>query len=202
MESNEDARPGAARVLAAVRTHGDGITAALLSQQLGLHVTTIRFHLDHLQRDGLVSGMTVPTGGRGRPRVVYTAVDVPDARAGMLAALADAAAGEGPAAVRAREAGERWAESLPVQSVDAATALATVFRQLGFAPEPRDGGIALAACPFIDQAREHPDAVCGVHQGLAAGLARRAGASVELRPFQGDVCVVGVLGVAPSATSA
>lgn len=192
MRPLEDARPGAGRVLGAVRAHREGVSATELAEELGLHVTTVRFHLERLARQGLVAGMTLPTGGRGRPRGVYRAIEVPDARAGMLAALADAAAGEGPAAVRAREAGERWATSLNLDVRDAAGALATVFRQLGFAPEPFGDGLALTACPFIEEARQHPEAVCGVHQGLAAGIARRAGASVELRPFQGDVCVLGV----------
>lgn len=196
MRPYEDARPSARRVLDAVRAHREGVSAAVLSHELGLHVTTVRFHLERLARDGLITSVTEPTGGRGRPRGMYRVVEVPDARAGMLAALADAAAGEGPAAVRARAAGERWAESLSLEVRDAASALASVFRQLGFAPEPFGDGLALTACPFIEEARQHPDAVCGVHQGLAAGIARRIGATVELRPFQGDVCV---LGVAPRA---
>ncbi len=192
MRPTEDARPGAGRVLAAVRASARGATVTELASDLGLHVTTVRFHLERLERQGLVAGVTETTGRRGRPRGVYRAVAVADARAGMLAALADAAAGEGPAAVRAREAGERWAASLNLEVRDAASALTAVFRELGFAPEPFGDGLALTACPFIEEARQHPEAVCGVHQGLAAGIARRAGASVELRPFQGDTCVLAV----------
>ena len=192
MRIDEDARPGAGRVLAAVRDAAAGVTAAELGSRLGLHVTTVRFHLDRLAADGLVAGRAVSSGARGRPRLVYQAVRVPDARAGMLAALADAAAGDGPAAERAQRAGERWAEGLDVKGLDPVAALAAVFTELGFAPVPSEGGLALRACPFLDDARHHPEVVCGVHHGLAAGIARRAGASVELRPFQGSVCLLAV----------
>jgi predicted ArsR family transcriptional regulator len=190
MRIDEDARPGAGRVLAAVRDAGAGVTAAELGSRLRLHVTTVRFHLDRLAADGLVAGRAVPSGGRGRPRMVYQAVRVPDARAGMLAALADAAAGDGSVAERAQCAGESWAEGLDVDGLDPVAALAAVFTELGFAPAPVEGGLALRACPFLDDARRQPEVVCGVHRGLALGIARRAGASVELRPFQGDVCVL------------
>jgi len=195
MMLGEDARPGAERVLAAVRDAAAGVTAGELAALLGLHVTTVRFHLERLAADGRVAGAAVPTGGRGRPHVVFRAVRVPDARAGMLAALAEAAAGEGPVAERAQNAGERWARTLDLGEVGeagVAGALADVFAQLGFAPERAEGGLALRACPFLDDARRHPEVVCGVHRGLAIGIARRAGGEVELRPFQGDVCVLAI----------
>ena len=122
--------------------------------------------------------------------MVYQAVRVPDARAGMLAALADAASGDGPVGDRAQRAGERWAQGLDVGQADVMNALANVFAKLGFAPVPSAGGLFLRACPFLDDAKRHPEVVCGVHRGLAMGIARRAGGDVELRPLQGDVCVL------------
>ncbi len=192
MRIDEDARPGAGRVLAAVREASGGVTARELATRLALHVTTVRFHLDRLAADGLVAGRAVPSGGRGRPRMVYQAVRVPGARAGMLAALADAAAGDGPVAERAQRAGERWAEALGVDGLDPVVALAAVFTELGFAPVLAEGGLTLRACPFLEDARRHPEVVCGVHRGLALGIAQRAGATVDLRPFQGNACVLAV----------
>ena len=192
MMLDEDARPGAERVLAAVRDAGAGVTAGEVAARLGLHVTTVRFHLERLAADGRVAGAAVQTGGRGRPRVVFRAVRLPDALAGMLAALTEAAAGEGPVAERAQNAGERWARTLDLGEAGVVGALADVFAQLGFAPERAEGGLALRACPFLDDARRHPEVVCGVHRGLAIGIARRAGGEVELRPFQGDVCVLAI----------
>ena len=192
MRLDEDTRPGAQRVLAAVRDTGAGVTAAGLATLLDLHVTTVRFHLERLAADGLVTGHSVPSGGRGRPRMVYQAVRVPDARAGMLTALTDAASGDGPVAERAQRAGEQWAETLDLGQVGAMEALEDVFAQLGFAPASVERGLALRACPFLEDARRHPEVVCGVHRGLAMGIARRVGAAVELRPFQGNACVLAV----------
>lgn len=189
----EDARPGVGRVLAAVREQSGGVTVGALAVELGQHVTTVRFHLNRLIAAGLVVGRAERSRGRGRPATIYRAVRVPDARIGMLAALADAAAAEGTPAERAEQAGERWADEVDVEGLDARAALVAVFSELGFAPEPTGDGLALRACPFLDEARRHPEVVCGVHRGLAMGIARRAGAEVDLRPFQGDACVLGVV---------
>lgn len=193
MRLQEDARPGAERVLAAVRERSGGVTVGSLAEELGQHVTTVRFHLNRLIANGLVVGRSERSPGRGRPATIYRAVRVPDARIAMLAALADAAASEGTPAERAERAGARWAQEVDVEGLDARSALAAVFAELGFAPQPVGEGLALRACPFLDDARRHPDVVCGVHRGLAMGIARRAGAEVDLRPFQGDACVLGVV---------
>src|SRR5665648_672914 len=75
---------------------------------------------------------------------------------------------------------KRQAEALNLGEAGVMEALAHVFAELGFAPEAADGGLALHACPFLDDARRHPEVVCGVHRGLTVGIARRAGASVAV----------------------
>src|SRR5688572_22466683 len=49
-----------------------GFTAAELGIQVGLHVTTVRFHLDQLVAAGLVESAVRREGGAGRPRKVYS----------------------------------------------------------------------------------------------------------------------------------
>ena len=49
-----------------------GFTAAELGAQVGLHVTTVRFHLDQLVAAGLVESAVRREGGAGRPRKVYS----------------------------------------------------------------------------------------------------------------------------------
>lgn len=190
MRRDEDARPGAERVLNAVRDAPQGVAAGEIAERLGLHVTTVRFHLERLASRGRIVGATVHTGGRGRPHVIYQAVRTPDARAGMLAALADAAAGSGSVATRAQRAGEEWARSWSADGRPTQDVILEVFGQLGFAPQEKPDGVLLRACPFLDDARRHPDVVCGVHRGLAIGLARRAGGSVTLVPFAPGGCVL------------
>src|SRR5690242_5141347 len=58
------------------RSDGHGRTAAQVAADLGLHVTTARFHLEQLVEAGLVT-TALRRGSVGRPRKVYL-----DARGG------------------------------------------------------------------------------------------------------------------------
>lgn len=174
--------------LAILRAAPGPLTATALADRLDLHVTTVRFHLDQLERVGLVSRESDRSGRRGRPAATYRAVnaDLTAARDQMIDALAVAAARGGPSLQNdAREAGRRWAADLPVPHGDARTLLTGVAGQLGFDPEPADGGIRLLACPFRSAARRNPQVVCQVHLGLLQGIAARA--------HDGDVVGVGLV---------
>ena len=179
-----------------------------LAAATGLHVTTVRFHLDLLRRAGLVDSRSQPRGTRGRPRTVYTAVD--HAEAGgypaltrLLAAhLADTAEAR---IVRAERAGMDWAAELTaeagqppqVSAQDAARTVTGLFADLGFDPELVDDEahcqIRLHACPFRDAARAHPEVVCSVHLGLLRGTLTRLGApptTARLLPFvEPELCL-------------
>ena len=164
------------------------LTAAALADRLGLHVTTVRFHLDHLERVGLVARASAHSGRRGRPAATYRAVsvDLTAARDQMIEALATAAARGGPSPQQdAREAGGRWAAGLPLPNGDARTLLTDLAAQLGFNPEPAERGIRLLACPFRSAARRNPQVVCQVHLGLLQGIAARA--------YDGDEVGVGLV---------
>ena len=104
-----------------------GFTAAELGAQVGLHVTTVRFHLDQLVAAGLVESAVRREGGAGRPRQVYSLApgsldDVDDRTeigslrllSGLLAqTLGDGASGR---TITPAEAGRRWAlEHVPAQ---------------------------------------------------------------------------------------
>ncbi|MGD8199251.1 helix-turn-helix transcriptional regulator [Ornithinimicrobium sp. W1679] len=56
-------------------TRDDGMTAAELGTVLGLHSTTVRFHLDQLVSAGLVGSRFVRSGGAGRPAKRYFVVE-------------------------------------------------------------------------------------------------------------------------------
>ena len=179
-----------------------------LGAATGLHVTTVRFHLDLLRRAGLVDSHSQPRGTRGRPRTVYTAVN--QAEAGgypaltrLLAAhLADTAEAR---VVRAEQAGMDWAAELTaeagqppqVSAQDAARTVTGLFADLGFDPELVDDEahcqIRLHACPFRDAARANPEVVCSVHLGLLRGTLTRLGApptTTRLLPFvEPELCL-------------
>jgi len=181
------------RVLQLVREHDGAVDAAGLASTIGLHVTTVRFHLDALCDEELIVRTRLKLPGRGRPRTGYLAVEEPldyRALAGVLAMeLGQTVETRGR---RARQAGRKWAARMPgaaqPAAVDdgdlldrAALRALQVFRRMGFAPELagpaavtsnmfREKIIRLRACPVRELAREHPEVGCGVHLGLLQGL--------------------------------
>lgn len=197
-----------------------GLTAAELADRLGLHVTTVRFHLDQLVKVGMLSTRLV-RGQVGRPRKVYFLPpadrirSAADAYEALSAVLAEAwPGGDGNTAdVSPREAGHRWIrrnvrppDRAPERATTPGQWLGKVGRafdllvQWGYQPDlnTRDNGrlaeLTLTDCPFQDMAAVRPDVVCGVHQGLVEGVLDLAGeptAEVVLHPFVGPrTCTV------------
>ena len=70
--------------------------------------------------------------------------------------------------------------------------------ELGFAPDADQGErsagsrgrtLRLRTCPMLESAREHPEVICRVHQGLVEGAL--GGADVTLLPFaEPGACVL------------
>ncbi len=200
------ASPTRRRLLELLRAGDTPRDAHDLARAIGLHLTTIRFHLEVLRRAGLLVSRPHPQAGVGRPRTAYAPVsrggaDTYQGLAGLLAAhLSDTAEGR---AARAEQAGLAWAEHLvPAvtgadRSVDeAARQVSGLFAEIGFDPELTAAGagrqIALHACPFRAVAREHPEVVCSVHLGLLRGSLARLGVSTASRllPFvEPELCV-------------
>jgi predicted ArsR family transcriptional regulator len=196
------ASPVRRRLVEALRQGpGAGRSAAQLADVVGLHVTTVRFHLDQLAAAGVVGSSVERREGAGRPRKVY--------------ALAPGGSREPRA-----EVGRRWAlEHVPVAGADERPAdtagrwlgklaqMVDVLEQWGYTPEVatsaggRVADITLSHCPFLDLARENSEVVCGIHRGLIAGSLERLGESathVTLEPFAGPTtCVAHVSTTAP-----
>ena len=206
--------------------------AQAVAAELGVHVTTARFHLDQLEVAGLVHRRTLREKRAGRPRVVYAlsaSVRAADAREKLIEVLAQAL-GDPEAAeavstggvqsdgvqtgmnsahpgrrgsAAAVRAGERWADAMGSQVDDASALpdpvveLVDVLDSLGFDPEVSGDDILMHECPFRSAARERPDVVCAVHQGLVqrrlarGGSASSAGSAARLVPFvEPELCVV------------
>ena len=196
------------RLLELLRAGDEPRDAQQLAAAAGLHVSTVRFHLDLLRRAGLIDSRPQPRATPGRPRTVYTAVN--HAEAGGYPALtrllaADLADTAEARAVRAEQAGMAWAAQLiaetdPATGVDAEQAARTVtgmFAGLGFEPElvgdQARRQIRLHACPFRDAARANPEVICSVHLGLLHGTLTRLGApptTAQLLPFvEPELCL-------------
>lgn len=204
------ASPTRRRLLGLLRagdTAGDAHDLALAS---GLHLSTVRFHLEVLARAGLLVRYPQRQGGVGRPRTAYLPISRGGADQGaayqqlarLLAAhLSDTTEGR---SARAEQAGVAWSEQLVPAAVtgaartvgEAAHQVTGLFVELGFDPElttiGADREIALHACPFRGVAREHPEVVCSVHLGLLHGSLIRLGvpAVSRLLPFvEPELCI-------------
>jgi predicted ArsR family transcriptional regulator len=160
------------------------LATAEVADILGLHVNTVRPHLERMRDVGLLRVDTETRGSVGRPQHRYTLAD--DAPAlglepspwPMLArTLLDAAAAGGLEGDDLVEAGRRQggadAARWPV-GADCIDALVVEQAKLGFDPEtvdhPRGATMAFAHCPFRELAETHPQLVCSLHNGLVEGF--------------------------------
>lgn len=205
------------RVLELVREHAEPVDAADLAARLGLHTTTVRFHLDALCAEGRVERTRITRAGVGRPRTGYRAVrERLDYR--ILAEILALELGEtaDKRRSRAEAAGRRWAERItddapregqapqPVPGAAASSRAAeersamitTVFDRMGFDPELRPAEksasrnqrtIRLHSCPVRDLARDHPEVACALHRGLLQGLAGSGPSGASARGMRAEL---------------
>lgn len=188
--SPDGPRAGASRlrVLQALREVPEGRGVQELAEQLGLHVNTVRFHLDRLVGEGVVARHAEERSAPGRPRLTFTTVAAPgthgDKRSYRLLAeiLASYVAGATEDPVLAgTEAGRTWGHYLterpgPYRRTDEKSSMHELLRildDIGFVPELVQAGsgqeVWLRHCPFLEVAQEHRDVVCAVHLGLMQG---------------------------------
>lgn len=160
------------------------LATAEVADTLGLHVNTVRPHLERMREVGLLEVRTDATGGVGRPQRLYSvSPDAPSlglepspyprlARMLLQAAASGGLAGE-DLAEAGRHQGLLDAEGWPA-ATSCAEALAGSQTEHGFDPAVAvddDGAvIAFAHCPYQDLADEHPELVCGLHRGMVEGF--------------------------------
>lgn len=186
-------RPPAVRVLRAVVATG-GATISELQAGLGGHPNTIRQQLEQLVGQGFAEEVLLPASGRGRPARRYVATTAGrqialedprrDEHGALVEALAEQLAVQPDAAATARAVGEAWGRRLRGEpGLD----VARVLEAQGFTPEPVPTGFALRTCPLLEAAREHPEVVCSIHQGLVDAIEP---GRWQIRPFAlPDACL-------------
>jgi predicted ArsR family transcriptional regulator len=204
------ADPSRARILADLLDQGPR-DARELADRVGLHVNTVRVHLNALAEAGLVESETLPPKGRGRPRVAYCASaaagDEGGRRYRLLAEILTALVARfGPdAAEQLEEIGEAWGHYLvdapppyaELADDDAVERLVGLLAEIGFQPHIEESGrgrrILMRPCPFLELARAHQDVICPIHLGLMRGALAELGArtrATKLEPFvRHDLCV-------------
>lgn len=197
------ATPGPAeRLLATLGRPGPAASVADLSAATGAHPNTVRLALSDLHTAGLVQRSRVATGGRGRPRFAYTLTPAgrnaqPSGRAfreyrSLTGAFAThLATRSDDAGAEARAIGRTWGAALSQEQTGPAAPGAEdrvidLLAELGFGPTPQESGVALRTCPLLELAKEMPEVICQVHQGLVEGALEHHGApagDVRLIPF-------------------
>jgi len=201
-----------------VSAQQEPVSRELAADALGLAPHQAKFHLDRLERDGLldssyarVSGRTGP--GAGRPSKLYrradreVAVSLPDREyqlAGTL--MADAIAESAEAGTPVIEALHRLAHTYgrrlgdmavgdnPPRTAKAALALAVeTLTENGYEPHPDDGRVIMSNCPFHALAQAQTQLVCQMNHALIGGLTDALGPHrpvAELEPAPDRCCVV------------
>ncbi|QDP96874.1 helix-turn-helix domain-containing protein [Microlunatus elymi] len=209
------------RVLQTLRDASGDLGVQELADRIGLHVNTVRFHLDRLVAEGLIVRRVEERTEPGRPRLTYRVVDHPaqetdGQRSYRLLAeiLAGYVSGTPDPRTAAIEAGRSWGHYLtqgpaPYRQTGEATAMRELMRVLddiGFRPELAHSGdqrqIRLRHCPFLEVATEHREVVCSVHLGLMQGALDELRApltTLQLEPFvEPSLCLASLAAAAQS----
>jgi len=169
---------------------GTPVDVAELTEHFGFNHNAIRQHLAKLVEADLVIEDLAASGGRGRPRLNYRVHPAADSRWGVtgpyerLSLLLSEIVRTGDSAVEVgRRAGRRQrlgagAEDDPVARV------VDVMERQGFDPTVRTRGdrveVILGTCPFATTALTDPDTVCGLHLGMAQGVAELTGGRIAV----------------------
>jgi len=167
------------------------LATAEVAETLGLHVNTVRPHLERMREVGLLDVAADHRGGPGRPQHRYSlAADAPSlgleppAFPTLSRLLLDCAARAGAAADDAlasgRDEGAAEAAAVP-EGVPCADATVAMLARLGFDPErvddPEVGAttVAFAHCPYRSLAEANPELVCALHRGVVEGFVEEVG---------------------------
>lgn len=188
------ASPSRVQILDVLHEQGE-LPLDAICHAVGLHHNTTREHLDRLVDAGFVERKPEHRGMRGRPRMLYRAVEPPGHRSLDVAFrehfMRELLAGYGTSlaspAAEAERAGETWSAEvlgeradLPSESDEGKYQLAALelyLAELGLKPEVMADELTvhLRRCPFADLARARSEVVCSVHLGVVRGILESVG---------------------------
>jgi len=179
-----------------------GLDVQQLTERLGLHPNTIRWHLAVLSDASIVRSRPVGRSTPGRPRIVYTLDDRTDARdAGSFRLLATmfvgALSGLRDGEEKTEDAGREFGRHLvkrpsgPRIADEVASAeIVELLAQQGFRPELEGEELRMHHCPFGELA---PGVVCAAHLGVVAGALEGLGSRLEITDLEAfvepDLCI-------------
>lgn len=156
------ADPSRVRLLGVVQSV-PGSTVKTLAASTGLHVNTVREHLQVLVDEGLVAAEPIATGTRGRPPTAYRAVD--DARLNAAAQRRVERAREHGDILRRLHPGHAQPSGLDDDAVHQLDAVYEHLDDAGLEPtvDEEDLTIDIAPCPYYRILQEDQDFACAVH---------------------------------------
>jgi len=176
---------------------------AEVAESLGLHVNTVRPHLERMREIGLLEVHSDARGSVGRPQHRYSLAPEapslglePPSFPVLAAMLVRAATLAGVGADEATEAGRaqgRADAGAAPQGSACLEALVAELDRFGFDPTvaANDGvaTVAFAHCPFRELAEANPDLVCSLHRGLVEGFVEGYLDGCRLGDGVGDLAV-------------
>lgn len=172
-------------------------TIAELVEATSLHANTVREHLQRLIDDGYVIAETEKRTTRGRPRVLYSAVDGERTSSPIQRDKVRAAAERGDLMRRVLPGSTH--ESLDNDAVHQLDAVVEDLMDAGFDPLVDEGAltIELTPCAHAAAQADHRETLCRVHLSLMEGVLREAGGPLSIEGMQPScdpsVCVVQLL---------
>jgi predicted ArsR family transcriptional regulator len=177
-----------------------------LAKEVGLHPNVVRYHLDHLERIGVVKSFIKRERKIGKPGKLYmfsgkrVKVEFPQRQfmllSDLLCELCTRLLPRDELKQRAldlgREIGRKWMKqeeyrkNIKRWTIDeCADSVINILSGLGLDPEllyVEKKGFSWQArnCIFYEESRKHPDFVCSFHIGILEGLAEQALGRVKL----------------------
>jgi predicted ArsR family transcriptional regulator len=166
------------------------VRVATLAQYLGFNHNAVRQHLAKLTEAGLLTEERASPTTTGRPpleyRVAPTAMGswgAPGPYELLALMLLEIAEGDRTPREAGGDAGRALGATC-ADGVDPLDAVETEMARRGFEPRREVRGAAtelvLQRCPFLAAASAHPEVVCEIHRGLAAGILDGMSATVQV----------------------
>jgi predicted ArsR family transcriptional regulator len=196
----------------------DAVSREQTADAAGIAVHQAKFHLDRLEKEGLLQAEYARVGGRsgpgaGRTSKLYRraardiAISLPDREyelAGRLMAdaIAESVATGTPVVDALHRGAHAHGRALGAGSIDAGepgTARAAldlavrVLGEHGYEPRCEGARVVMANCPFHALAQAHTELVCHMNHALISGLAETIPEhrpAADLEPAPGRCCVV------------
>ena len=187
-EAGHGLGPTRARVLKLLQEAVGPMSVADISDEVGIHKNSARFHLDSLADHGYVTREKLHTGETGRPRLVYRATPSsptvsPEHLVHLCQILIRSFVADLPDAdERAEQAGYAWGTEHAISSGDQAAleGLAHALSEQGFAPTIAERRIWFNRCPYQASRLEDGDlhTVCALHLGIIRGYLENSGSQL------------------------